>query len=105
MRTLIKYLKPYVSRMLSGLSIKIIGTLVELALPYILSHILETVILKQSVKEIIYWGMLMVICAAVACIFNIIANRMAAKVSRDYSQRVRHDLFNKTLHLSAPKGL
>lgn len=101
MRTLIKYLKPYVSRMLSGLSIKIIGTLVELVLPYILSHILETVILRQSVKEIIYWGMLMVICAAVACIFNIIANRMAAKVSRDYSQRVRHDLFNKTLHLSA----
>ncbi len=101
MKTLIAYLKPFLPRMGIGLLIKIIGTLVELTLPYILSHILETVILNESVKEIIYWGSLMILCSGIACLFNIIANRMAAKVSKEYSLKVRHDLFNKTLKLSS----
>ena len=45
----------------------------------------------------------MVLCALIACLFNIWANRMAAKVSRDFSESVRHDLFDKTLRLSAAK--
>ncbi|MEE0946570.1 MAG: ABC transporter ATP-binding protein [Acutalibacteraceae bacterium] len=101
MKTLIKYLKPYYFRMLCGLIIKVTGTVVELFIPYILSHILENVIKNRSVADIIYWGLLMLICAAVACICNIIANRMAASMSRDYAQQIRHRLFVKTLHLSA----
>ncbi len=101
MKTLVSYLKPFLPRMSVGLLIKIIGTLVELALPYILSHILETVILSQKVRDIVYWGGLMILCSGVACIFNVIANRMAAKVSKEYSLRVRHDLFDKTLKLSS----
>lgn len=84
-----------------GLSIKIAGTLVELMLPYILSHILKTVVETQSVPEIIKWGCLMILCAGLACVFNIIANRMAAKVSRNFSEKLRHDLFVQTLRLSA----
>lgn len=84
-----------------GLSIKIAGTLVELMLPYILSHILKTVVETQSVPEIIKWGGLMILCAGLACVFNIIANRMAAKVSRNFSEKLRHDLFVQTLRLSA----
>ena len=41
MKIMLKYLKPFRGRMSVGLSIKIFGTLVELLLPYILSHILE----------------------------------------------------------------
>lgn len=84
-----------------GFIIKVSGTLAELVLPYILSHILEKVILKENIKDIIFWGSLMILFAALACICNIVANRMAAKVSRDFSEKMRHDLFTKTLHLSA----
>jgi len=84
-----------------GFIIKVSATLAELFLPYILTHILENVIKRQSVKLIVYWGILMIICSATACILNIVANRMAATVSRDYSLKVRHILFEKTLHLSA----
>ncbi len=101
MKTLLKYLKPYLSRMSLGLLIKVAGTVAELFLPFILSHILENVIENQSIADIVYWGLLMIFCAAVACVCNIIANRMAASVSKDYAQRVRHDLFRKTLRLSA----
>ena len=98
---MLRDLKPFYGRISVGLSIKIAGTLVELMLPYILSHILKTVVETQSVPEIIKWGGLMILCAGLACVFNIIANRMAAKVSRNFSEKLRHDLFVQTLRLSA----
>ena len=101
MKFMLRYLKPFYGRMSVGLSIKIAGTLVELMLPYILSHILKTVVETQSVPQIIKWGGLMILCAGLACLFNIIANRMAAKVSRNFSEKLRHDLFVQTLRLSA----
>ena len=101
MKTVFKYLFPYRRRMALGLSIKISGTLVELLLPYILSHILKTVVVSQSIPQIVLWGGLMVLCAGTACICNIIANRMAARVSRNFSEHIRKDLFAATLNLSA----
>ena len=84
-----------------GLAIKIIGTVAELFLPYILSHILKEVIVTQDIRRVLFWGGMMVVCAAAACLFNIIANRMAARVSRNFSEQLRRDLFRKTMHLSA----
>lgn len=81
--------------------IKVTGTIVELFLPYILSHILKNVVVTGEVKYIVFWGLLMISCAGTACLFNVIANRMASKVARDFSERVRMDLFAKMLHLSA----
>ncbi len=100
MKTILKYLKPFYKRMSLGFCIKVTGTLVELALPYILSHILKNVVVTQEISQILLWGGMMLLCAGVACVCNIIANRMAAKVSRNFSERVRHDLFDRTLRLS-----
>lgn len=86
--------------MARGFCIKVLGTLSELMLPYILSHILEDVI-EREITDIVFWGGLMVLCAALACVFNVIANRMAANVSRKFAEQMRRDLFSKTLHLSA----
>lgn len=87
--------------MLLGFSIKVSGTVAELFLPYILTHILDNVIVTLAVEKVVYYGVIMIICAALACIGNITANRMAAKVSKDFSKKMRKDLFAKTLYLSA----
>ncbi len=100
MRLLADYLKPYYIRMLVGFTIKTTGTLSELLLPYILSHILTNVIGKD-VTEVVFWGGLMIVCSLIACVFNIIANRMAAKVSKNFAENMRRDLFKRTLLLSA----
>ena len=84
-----------------GLVIKTLGTVAELLLPVILSYILDEVILRESVWEIVLFGALMIGCAACACIFNIIANRKAAAVSMEIARKLRRDLFDKTLRLSA----
>lgn len=100
-KTIIQYLKPYFGRMALGFCIKTGGTLAELMLPYILSYILAEVVLLQNIWSIVSWGLLMVIFAGLALLGNIIANRMAAKVSRNFAEKLRKDLFIKTLRLSA----
>lgn len=101
MKLIFSYISSYKLRMSLGFSIKVIGTLAELFIPYLLSYILEKVIIKQQISEIVFYGILMVICAIIASLGNIIANRMAARVTRDFSRKLRRDLFSKTLYLSA----
>lgn len=101
MKLIFSYLLPYKLRMALGFTIKIIGTLAELFIPYLLTYILESVIIKQQISEIVFYGALMIICAAIASIGNIIANRMAARVTKEFSRSLRKDLFSKTLYLSA----
>ena len=100
MKRVIGYLKEFAGRMTVGFIIKTMGTVVELFLPLILSHILKNVI-GRSMGDILLWGALMIICSACACIMNVIANRMAAKVSKSFAENMRRDLFIKTLRLSA----
>ena len=101
MKWVLTYLKPLRARITVGTLIKIIGTLAELMIPFFLSHILENVIQTNDVKQIVFYGILMALCAVMACLGNIIANRMAAKTTMIFATRMRKELFSKTLHLSA----
>jgi ATP-binding cassette subfamily B protein len=94
-------LKPLRARIGIGITIKMIGTLAELLIPFLLTHILENVIEKNDVSLILFYGIIMAVCAVIACVCNIIANRMAAKTTMLFSSRMRRDLFSKTLGLSA----
>jgi len=101
MNILFSYLRPSYGKMSVGISIKVLGTLVELALPYILSHILKNVVVKEDIGLIVLWGVVMILCAGGALWCNIIANRIAARVACDFSLRMRQDLFDKSIRISA----
>lgn len=88
-------------KMLLGLTIKILGTVAELFLPLILTHILDNVIVTLDIWRVVFFGALMILCSALACVMNVVANRMAARVSSDISRNMRRELFEKTLYLSA----
>ncbi len=100
MKLLARYLRPFYGSMLIGLIIKIMGTLVELVIPYILSHIVDNVVPTGELKAILFWGAMMLGCALLAMIFNIVANRMASRVAREGARAIRHDLFESTMRLS-----
>lgn len=97
---ILKYMKPYFPRMGVGFLIKFMGTIMDLCIPYILAYIIDTVILSRDRRLIFGWGALMILCSLLAVSFNIIANRMASRVSGDATESIRHDLFSKTMHLS-----
>ena len=101
MKMLLRYLRPSFRVMSFGLTVKVLATLLELMLPYILSHILDVVVPRHSVWQILVWGGAMALAALGAYFGNVIANRNAARVARDTSRRIRHDLFRATMHLSA----
>lgn len=104
MKLVMKYLKPFGISLLIGFCIKVAGTVSELALPYILSHMLDVVVPEHAptgnLTPVFIWGGVMILCAVAALVLNIIANRMAARVAKDAAQKVRHDLFAKTMRLS-----
>ena len=101
MKLFAKYLKPFVPRMMLGFVIKVGATMAELLLPMILSHVLKVVVARQDIYAILRWGGIMILCAAAAVIMHITANRIATRVSCNFSRNVRHDLFRRTLTLSA----
>ena len=60
MKFLGKYLAPFKNRMIVGFSIKVAGTVVELFLPLILTHILENVIGQMNITRVVLFGALMI---------------------------------------------
>ncbi len=101
MREIFRYLKPHVPRMLVGFVFKFSGTLVELFIPMILSYIIDDVVPTGNITLVYWWGGAMLLCAVMALINNIVANRMASAVARETTRSVRHDLFAKISYLSS----
>ena len=104
MKTALSYLRGLKGRMACGLTLKTVGSLAELFLPLIMAYMIDTVAPRpDSEGALLLWGVVMLAFAVVALAGNIVANRMASKVARDVTERVRNDLFEKTLSLSARK--
>ena len=101
MKRIFSYLAPYKWRMALGLLIKALGTVAELVLPLIMSYMIDDVVPTGSILALSLWGGAMLLAAVVALVGNVKANRMASKVARDTTERIRADLFEKTLSLSA----
>lgn len=100
MKRLLHYLSPYIPKMALGLGIKFTGTIMDLFIPWILAHIIDKIVPMRNIKLILFWGFMMMVCAAVALFANIIANRMATRVAAETTRSVRHDLFSKIAYLS-----
>ena len=101
MKLVWKYIKPIRFFLILTLFIKISATVIELFIPYVLSHILDYVVPAGNVKNVVLWGAVMLLFAALACITNIVANRMVARISRRVTSNTRHDLFERILQLSS----
>ena len=109
MKLVVKYLKPFGFALLIGFVIKVAGTLVELALPSILSHMLDVVVKENApsgnLTPVFIWGGIMILCAVAALVLNIVANRMAARVAKDLKWQVStpYGEMDMTINLSKPE--
>lgn len=104
MRRIFKYLKNQKFRLFIQIVVKIIGTLMDLAIPYILTFIIDEVIpitTKENVTDILWYGLLMIVCSIIGVSFNIIANQSASYIAKIVTRGLRHDLFSKVQTLSS----
>lgn len=56
MRRLLTYLYPYRGRMAVQMTIKFVGTVMDLLLPWILATIIDDIVPLRDVRKILLWG-------------------------------------------------
>ncbi len=95
------YIRRYVPRMVGGLIIKIVGTIMDLIIPYLLAYIIDNIVPTKDIKLVMIYGGVMILCAAIGFIGSVKANQMASKVASLVTRDLRKDLFIKIQSLSA----
>ena len=99
MKRTLSYLKPYSGGLALGMTVKIVGSVAELVLPYILSYIIDELTPLKDSGRIYLMGGVMLFFALVALGGNIWANRLSAKVAGNMTHDIRYDLLKKTSYL------
>ncbi len=103
MKLILKSMGKYKGAILLAIFIKLIGTMTELTLPYILEYMIDNVVPAGNMRDVILWGILMFVSAIVCRQFNVMANRRAINNAHKVSFDVRQALFKKTANLSGDK--
>jgi ATP-binding cassette subfamily B protein len=87
--------------MIFGFTVKFIGTIMDLMIPYLLAYMIDSIAPTGNIKALIFFGFIMVVCSGIGLAGNVIANRMAALVARNTTQKLRSQLFSRITRLSA----
>lgn len=100
MHLILHYMKKHWKRITAGVSLKTLGALGELTIPYILEHIIDDVVPTKKILMVFAWGLAMIAAAFLVRTLNIQANHRAVATGRDCIRSLRYDLFQKTINLS-----
>jgi len=100
MKFIYSYVKKYNRMILAVLSLKLLGTLGELMIPFVLEFLIDDVVPTEQLLRVLFFGAIMIGLAFMVRFLNITANRMAVKVAKLSIFRIRRDLFWKSLNLS-----
>lgn len=98
---LYRYIRPYVAYICLTLLIKTAGAMSELLIPYLMEFIISRGAEAGQASLVVFYGVMMIVCALVTLALNVVANRMSAKSSGKITLAIRHDLFKKLNALSA----
>ena len=104
MHTVARYLLPCRLRIAGVVVLKFTAAVLELLLPLLLAHIIDVSVPAGDLPSIWGAGALMTLCAGAVALGNMTANRRAAKISTEVTQRLRGDLFAKISGLSCAQA-
>lgn len=100
MKLIFRYMGKYKFTIILAILIKLMGTMTELSLPYILEYMIDYVVPAKDLQRVLGWGLLMFVASVCCRQFNVIANRKAIYNAHRVSYDVRQDLFRITANLS-----
>ncbi|OON85363.1 hypothetical protein BXO88_12675 [Oribacterium sp. C9] len=100
MKLIFSSMGKYKEAIVLAIFIKLLGTMTELSLPYILEYMIDQVVPADDMKRVILWGILMFIAAVLCRQLNVWANWRAINNAHKVSYDVRQALFRKTANLS-----
>ena len=100
MKLIFSNMRKYLSGVIFVIFVKLLATICELTLPYILEYIIDTLVPAGVMTQVILWGSLMFAAAIFTWLFNICANRRAVYNAHRISYDIRQELFQKTINLN-----
>ena len=101
MRLILQYVRPWRRVIAAVMAVKLLGTVTDLLMPYVLEHLLDHVIPgAESGWPVAAWGGVMLGLTMLTRVLNITANRMSVKVARGSTYCLRRDLYHTALNLS-----
>ena len=100
MKFLWEYLRQYARRIAGVMGIKMLGTGLELLIPYVMEHLIDHVAPTRQAGAVVVWGGVMILLALGVRLVNVTANRMAVLTAKEATWEVRRDLFHCALNLS-----
>ena len=100
MRGIFHYMKEYRWGIAVVVAVKLLASLGELAIPYILEHMIDRVVPEGEFLPVILWGLAMIAVALVARQSNVYSNSTSVTISRSCTEKMRQDLFLRTVNLS-----
>lgn len=103
MKLIFRNMRNYLSGVVFAVFLKLLGTISELTLPYILEYIIDTLVPAGILVQVFLWGCLMFAAALCTWFFNVIANRKAIDTAHRISYDIRQELFQKTINLNGPQ--
>lgn len=101
MKYIIKHLMENKWIMFWGVALKTVGAFLELAIPTVLDMIINEVAPAANIKLLLLWGGIMILLSVSVFTFNMLGNRLASQVARKSTEGIRHELFDRTIRLSA----
>ena len=100
MKFIWSYMRKHIWAIILVLTVKTLGTVLELFLPYILEYMIDTVAPRKDMGLILMWGGIMLALAIVVRFLSVGANRGSVRIARKCIYKVRQDLFTKSINLS-----
>ncbi len=100
MKFMLSYLGRYKKLVAVCMTSKLIGTVLELLIPYVLEYMIDSAAPTKNLNLIIFWGLVMLLLAALVRFVNVFANRLSVKSAEKATYDMRRDLFSHTLNLS-----
>ena len=100
MKFIFSYLKKYRWLVVATLTIKILGTLGELVIPYIFQYMVDEVAPAKDLPLALILGVVMVAVALLTRMLNVAANRRGDALARNVTYEMRRDLFDHSIRLS-----
>jgi len=100
MKFMLSYLKRYRWLVAACMSLKLLGTILELLIPYVLEYMIDEVAPKKRMSLVLLWGAVMLALAALTRLTNVTANRLSVKSAKSATYEIRRDLFWHSLNLS-----
>lgn len=93
-KTLTKSLREFKKETVLSPVLVSLEVVVECLIPLYMVTMLEKIEADNSIENILFWGGILLLMAAVSLLFGMLAGRYAAKASAGFSKNLRTDIYN-----------